>query len=321
MRSAIKVRNLKTTTKKLTSLKSMPSRQKILVTGSTGMLGRELCGLLSLKQDVVGVSRSGRDGSIACELSQEAEISAVFRKHQPDLVINTAAYSDVDGCERDPKRAHESNALAVKYLASLCGRVAVPLVHISTDYVFDGYDQKTPYTETAPTGPRCVYGLTKLEGEYYAARCKSASVVVRTSWLFGPGNPANFVNVMTERLKTQESVSVLADQVDAPTSVTDLSLALQKIATHLLSPKAKKAGYKIYHVCNGGSTTRYEMALKIRQILKRDIVRVQKTDPASIQGRLAVRPAYAVLSNRRFEKAFRMKFRPWQESLKEYLLK
>ena len=297
----------------------MSPRRKILITGASGMLGSVLTKRLSLEDEIIGLSKSGRKGFAAGDLSDEAAIASIFESKKPDLVINTAAYSDVDGCERDPKLAHEANALAVRHLSKLCGRFGAPLIHVSTDYVFDGRKKK-PYVETDPTSPVNIYGLTKLEGEYYAAHCQSPWAIVRTSWLFGPDNPANFVNAILARMKTQGEVSVLGDQVDAPTSVEDLTLAIKKIASSLLAAKKSKIKCETYHVCNGGSTTRYEMTLKIKEILKMSQVRVSKTDPGSIQGRLAIRPPYAVMSNRHFEKTFRVRLRPWQESLKDYLL-
>ncbi len=233
-------------------------------------------------------------------------------------MINAAAYSNVDGCEKDPKLAHESNALAVKYLAAHCGRFGVPLIHVSTDYVFDGR-KNSPYVESDGTAPVNIYGLTKLEGEYYAARCQSPSAIVRTSWLFGPGTSVNFVSAILERLKKENAVGVLDDQTDAPTYVADLVDAIQKIGERLLSgPGARKSG-EIYHVCNSGSATRLEMTLKMKEILNLRDVKVSRTDPGTIQGRLAVRPVYAVMSNRHYQQSFGVKLRSWQDSLAEYL--
>ena len=298
----------------------MPIRSKILVTGASGMLGRVLCRQLVPFYEVVGISKTGREGTIACDISNAPALSSFFEANKPDLVINLAAYSDVDGCERDPKLAHDSNSLAVKYLADICGRRGVPLIHVSTDYVFDGR-RKMPYTEADPTGPVNIYGLTKLEGEFYASRCQSSSVIVRTSWLFGPGNPANFVNAITACLRKESAVEVLDDQIDAPTGAADLSMAIQKIIERLLSLKGKKAACEIYHICNSGSTTRYDMTVKIKEILGLKQVKVLKAGRDSIKGRLAVRPAYVVMSNRHFEKTFGVTLRPWEESLREYLLR
>ena len=290
-----------------------------MITGASGMLGRVLSRRFSSENEVVGVSKTGRDKTVACDISADKEITVLFQTTKPDLVLNAAAYSDVDGCERDPELAYACNALAVKYLAALCGACGVPMVHVSTDYVFDGR-KNTPYVETDSTDPVNIYGVSKLGGEFYAAQEKSPTVIVRTSWLFGPENPANFVNAILGRLKKDAVVSVLDDQTDAPTYVGDLCLAIEKIAARLCSTKEKPLKSKIYHVCNAGSTTRYDMTLEIKKILCLDKVQVVKAERESIQGRLAMRPPYAVMSSRYFEESFGMKLRPWQESLREYLL-
>jgi dTDP-4-dehydrorhamnose reductase len=298
----------------------MKSRLNVLVTGASGMLGRVLCRQLSSVYDVTGISKSGREGTQGCDISDPAGLALFFEKNNPDLVINTAAYSDVDGCERDPKLAFESNAIAVKNLAELCGRRGTALIHISTDYVFDGL-KNSPYLETDTPGPVNIYGLSKLLGEYYAGRCLSPCAIVRTSWLFGPGNAANFVNAIAALLKKEKQVSVLDDQTDAPTYTEDLSAALIRIAERLLLPgrRNKNVPAEIYQICNSGSTTRYEMTVKIKEFLGLGGVKVLKTDRACVKGRLAVRPPYAVMSCRLFESSYGVSMRPWQESLREYL--
>ncbi len=291
---------------------------KVLVTGGSGMLGRELLRLLKKNgRSAIGVSRSGRSADLTCELSDSKTVSNLFAAQKPRVVINTAAYSDVDGCERDPELAHRSNAVAVKNLAEACSASGAVFVHVSTDYVFDGR-KRSPYVEEDATGPVNVYGLTKLTGEVYAAACKTPSATVRTSWLFGPDNPKNFVNAIVERLKREDVVAVLDDQQDSPTSVRDLSEALLRIAEKLL--KSGAAGHTVYHVCNAGGTTRYDMATKIRDILGLKKVRVERAERKQIAGRLAIRPAYAVMSTRRYEKELSCKLRGWEESLREYLL-
>jgi dTDP-4-dehydrorhamnose reductase len=294
------------------------SGNKILVTGASGMLGKALTKRLAAGSGVIGLSKSGREGSLRCDLSDPAQVARFFAENNPHAVIHTAAYSDVDGCERDPKLAHESNALAVKYLAEACSSKNIPLVHVSTDYVFDG-QKKMPYVENDATCPVNIYGMTKLEGEYYALRCAAPSAVVRTSWLFGAGNPQNFVNAIIERLRSGSPVSVLDDQEDSPTYVEDLSEAIEKIVLRLLSGKSGKNEENIFHVCNAGSATRYAMTLKIREFLGLKNVRVEKTDRSQIKNRLAIRPAYCVMSTERYQKTFHTKLRSWEEALREYV--
>ena len=292
----------------------------LLVTGASGMLGKALTRLLSEKYEVLGVSKRGLSGSRRCDLSVENEVRALVTSAKPALVIHTAAYSDVDGCEREPELAFGSNVLASKNLAKACAQNGVPWIYVSTDYVFDGR-KKTPYDESEATGPVNIYGMTKWCGEYYALNGPVHSAVVRTSWLFGADNPANFVNAILERLQKEKTVSVLDDQTDSPTYVKDLSAALLKIGEHLLACQAKdpqKPAHEIFHVCNAGAATRLEMTQRMKEWLHLP-VKIEKADRSQIKGRLAIRPAYVVMSTQRYEKFAGAKMRPWQESLKEYV--
>lgn len=290
---------------------------RVWVTGASGMLGRVLADHLEAKNwKPVRLSRTGRDGTAPLELSDAAAVSARFEKDKPQIVIHSAAYSEVDGCERDPEFARAANATSTKNLAALCARAGAPLVYISTDYVFSGA-QKTPYRETDATFPVNVYGLTKLEGEYHALACASGGAVVRVSWLFGGANPLNFVNAILARLKKEKEVAVLDDQTDSPTSVKDLSAALEKISSRLLSSAARGPA-SVYHFCNAGETTRLGMTERMREWLKLPVV-VKVADRSAIRNRIAVRPPHCVMSCSRYENEFGAKIRPWQDALREYV--
>ncbi len=291
-----------------------------LITGASGLLGRALVSRLSGGAGVAGVSKSGRHQTTICDLSDPSSVEKLFKNTPFTAVIHTAAYSDVDGCERDPELAHRSNALATKYLAQMCSQYRIPLVHISTDYVFDG-KKKSPYQETDPTHPVNIYGLTKLEGEFQAA-IAPVSAIVRTSWLFGNEDPKNFVNAVLNNLKTQSLVRVLEDQEDRPTYVKDLALAIEKITIHLeqflkKNPEGRLA--EIFHVANQGGTTRYQMTLEMKKILGLSQVTVETLDKDTLQGRLAIRPPYAVMSTKKYDEFFGGALRPWQEAMRDYL--
>ena len=296
--------------------------KKILVTGSTGMLGRVIMSDWSFTNDLTGLSRRGGEGTVACDLSDLQKIGKVFSKNCFDLVIHTAAYSDVDGCERDPQAAWACNALAVRNLATLCGQKKIPLLTVSTDYVFDG-EKRSPYLESDPTRPVNIYGMTKLEGEVHTKNLAWVSAVVRTSWLFGAGNPRNFVNQILEVIKKGPEVSVLADQKDCPTYVKDLAAALEKIGSRLIILGKKNPAnsvFETYHVCNGGITTRYDMTLKLKEFLGLKNVRVLRAKASHIAERRAIRPAYAAMSTKRYQRTFKVSLRRWQEALKDYVL-
>ena len=292
---------------------------KVLVTGSTGLLGRALVPRFQKKAEVLGVSASGREGSRACDLRNESAVRGLFENGNWDLVIHAAAYSDVDGCERSPELAHASNALATRHLAALCGDRRIPFIYISTDYVFDGRNS-VPYTEEDPVFPVNIYGLTKLEGECYTRQFAAPAAIVRTSWLFGSGVARNFVSAVTERLKREEVVGVLEDQVDCATYTEDLAAAIEKIGQRLCEwvPSEGRAACEVFHICNSGATTRYEMTLELRKLLDRSRVRIEKISPETIQGRLAVRPKHSVMCTTRFEKLFQIKMRSWQEALHDF---
>ncbi len=294
---------------------------KILVTGASGMLGRCLAARLSKKHEVTGVSKSGRAGTVAVDLSQEDRIRGLFGSGSFGAVIHTAAYSDVDGCERDPQLAYDSNVLASRYLAAACGEKKIPLVYVSTDYVFDG-KRGSPYGERDLTLPINIYGMTKLGGEYEVRLHAPLAAIVRTSWLFGPENPKNFVNWVVAQLLKEKKADVLDDQQDSPTYVADLSEALEKITERLVGSAKKEppaAGAEIFHVCNAGSATRYGMTLKIKELLGLAEAKVGIIDKKALGSRPALRPVYAVMSTRHYEKTFRVKLRRWEDSMKDYL--
>ncbi len=300
----------------------MPEDPSILVTGASGLLGRALVKRLSVKNRVTGISRSGAEGTRVCDLTREADVHDLFQNETFRWAVHTAAISDVDGCEREPAVAHAANGLATRHLAENCAIKNVPFIYISTDYVFDG-KRRSPYPENAKTCPVNVYGLTKLEGEVWSRRVSPICAIVRTSWLFGSGQPRNFVNAIVERMKTQNRVPVLADQEDSPTYVEDLAVCLEKIGTFLEKTVQKKRESKfqaIFQIHNAGSTTRYGMALAIRKILGLKNVEVEKLNRSQIPDRLALRPPYAVMSTRLFETFFKMRMRHWEEALKDYLL-
>lgn len=285
------------------------------------MLGRAIVSEWSLANTVTGLSRRGGDGTLACDLSKQEKVDKIFSKGRFDLVVHTAAFSNVDGCERDPRRAHESNALASRYLAQACGQKNIPFIYISTDYVFDGL-KRSSYTELDRTCPVNIYGMTKLEGEYHTRQRAGISAVVRTSWLFGLGNPLNFVNHVLARLKSEPVVAALNDQKDSPTYVEDLANALEKIGARLLGLAEKKPRTHVcetYHICNSGVATRLDMTRWMKKCLNLKTVRVERADPKNIAGRSAVRPGHPALSTTLYRKVFKAPLRSWEDALKEYV--
>lgn len=293
---------------------------KILVAGVTGMLGQCLAERLGRCHKVIGVSNHGLNHSLQCDLSNADNVNALFMQENPDLIIHSAGYTDVDGCETNPSWAQARNALTAKHLAMTSALKKIPLIYISTDYVFSG-QKGTPYTEADAVFPVNIYGMTKLQGEVWTKLAAYSYAIVRTSWLFGRGNVHNFVNIISDKLKRETLLQVLADQVNSPTYTEDLTLAIEKIGAWLVDQKmrSQKRHAQTFHVANQGQTTRHEMALFMKQCLPGTLAQVSKLDSHSIKGRKAIRPSYSAMSCSRYEDCFKHTMRPWTQALKEYL--
>lgn len=290
---------------------------KWLITGASGLLGKAILRRLSRSAELTGLSRSGAHPTVRCDLTNPSQVAAILT--QPwDLVIHAAAFSDVDGCEADPERAYGANAQATRTLAALCASRKIPLIHISTDYVFPGTAQR-PYAETDPTFPINIYGLTKLHAEHYVLSSSYRTVVVRTSWIFGDGAPHNFVNAVIDRLTKEKRASVLNDQTDCPTYADDLADALGLIANRIIEGPDRLPADRVLHYCNRERTTRFEMTKAIAAHLKLDPCAVGILKPEQLPRRLALRPLSSELSTERYRELFRTEIRPWRQALAEYI--
>jgi dTDP-4-dehydrorhamnose reductase len=277
---------------------------RVLVTGSAGMLGaalRESC--------PSGVSLLGADLP-ETDVTDAAAVQRAFARERPDAVLHGAAYTNVDGCE-----SHEAEALAVNgagagHVADACARAGVPLLHVSTDYVFDGrIPAPGEYSESDPVGPLSAYGRTKLAGEQaVAARCER-HWIVRTQWLYGLGG-RNFVDTMLALAAEKPFLAVVDDQVGSPTSTHDLAPLLWRFVQ-------RRPPWGVWHATNAGSTSWHGFAAEIfRQAgVTVDLRRQSSRD---LQ-RPAPRPARSVLNNARLRGFFGAGLPPWQEGLSGYL--
>ena len=285
----------------------------ILVTGASGLLAGPLLKELSKKKHPVrAVSRKDYD------LSDNISIKALFEGLKPEAVIHPAGFTDVDGCENDGAKAWRDNAETTRNLSRACGEKNIPFIYVSTDYVLSG-EKGTPYLENDSTNPVNIYGMTKLAGEVYARAGAGRSAVVRTSWLFGPGNPKNFVNAMSRRLRTESKVGALDDQKGCATGASDLSEALVTVMEYLIKLEKNKIFHETFHFCNAGETTRFEMTRVMAKIMRRDQTEISRIDPSTLTGRVALRPRVSALSCAHYEKFFNLRIRPWQKSLEDYL--
>jgi dTDP-4-dehydrorhamnose reductase len=282
---------------------------QLLVIGSNGQLGWELC-------------RQGKDRGLDLipldlpefDITDKSAVhSAVTRSHA-DLAVNAAAYTAVDRAESEIDMAFAVNRDGPSYLASACSKVHIPLIHVSTDYVFDGC-KKGAYLETDLVTPIGIYGKSKAEGEEKVRSNLNEHIIIRTSWLYGVhGN--NFVKTMLRLGREREELRVVDDQHGCPTFAADLAEAILTIAS--LIERGENISWGTYHCCGGGSTTWYGFALKIFEIAKGyDTLKLKKVIPitTSEYPTPAKRPVNSVMACSLLERNFLITPRAWEESL------
>lgn len=275
---------------------------KVIITGAKGQLGLELAKQLKCnsKYEVVTTDRT------ELNIVDIKQVSDFLSKQKPDVVINCAAHTAVDLCETDIENAYKINALGPRSLAIACEEIGAKLVQVSTDYVFNGNGIR-PYREDDMTSPNSIYGTSKLMGESFVKEFCSKYFIVRTAWLYGDGN--NFVRTMLKLAQTNKELNVVDDQVGSPTSTVDLAKAI----INLINTEY----YGTYHGTCEGQCSWYDFAKKIFEIKNIDI----KVNPVTSEEfkRPAPRPAYSVLDNFMFKLVDLNTFRPWEDSLEEYL--
>jgi dTDP-4-dehydrorhamnose reductase len=275
---------------------------KILLLGHKGMLGSDLLLKLNLRHEVVGMDKEEID------IVSTDECVQAIKETAPSVVINAAAYTNVDGCETAKEECFAVNAEAVKNIAQACRNKNIRIIHFSTDYVFDGAGTQ-PYKEDDKCNPINVYGESKLAGERYLQSLADDYLLIRTSWLYG-AKGKNFVQTILEKAKTTPMLSVVDDQVGSPTYTKDLAVAVDLLIDQNLKG--------IFHVTNRGSCSWYQFSVKILQESGLDDVKVIpiKSDKLPRPG---LRPAYSVLSMQRFISATGKTMQPWQLALQDYL--
>lgn len=225
----------------------------------------------------------------------------------PDIVINSAAYTDVDGCEENQDTAYAVNGEGVRNLALACSEIDCPLVHISTDYVFNGKNDR-PWVEDDEIGPISVYGKSKRKGEEAILEILDKYFIVRTAWLYGI-NGKNFPKTMLELGKSHSEITVVYDEVGTPTYTPDLACGISRLIESDL--------YGIYHLTNSGSCSWCEFARYIFEVAGMDVKVIPVT--ASEFARAAPRPSYSVLDNRNWVENGFEPLRDYKEAIKEYV--
>lgn len=274
---------------------------KILITGSNGMLGHDLIEALKDNHELVLTT------SKTLDITDKEQVFDFISQNKPDIVINSAAYTDVDGCEQNQDLAYSVNGEGVKNLALACREADSALVHISTDYVFNGESQR-PWVEDDEIGPISVYGKSKLMGEEAILETLEKYFIIRTAWLYGI-NGRNFPKTMLELAENHSQITVVYDEVGSPTYTPDLAKAISQLI--------ETEHYGIYHITNSGSCSWCEFARYIFEAAGKDVEVIPVT--AAKFARPAPRPHYSVLENRNWiEKGFEP-LRNYKEAIKEYI--
>jgi dTDP-4-dehydrorhamnose reductase len=275
---------------------------RTLVIGNRGQLGSCVVDVLRRNRSLAILGIDYPDIDITDPLSVEL----VFGGFDPDFVINCAAYTAVDDAETDEERAMAVNGLGPRLIAEECRKAGAWLVHVSTDYVFDG-TATTPYVEDATPAPATAYGRTKLAGDRAVQELlPQGHYLVRTAWLYGL-HGSNFVKTMLRLEKERDTVSVVTDQVGQPTYASDL-------AEHIALLMDRHPAPGTYHGTNSGEVSWYDFTREIFRLAGADPERVQPTTSAEFV-RPAPRPAYSVLGHDRWTEQGLPEMRPWQEAL------
>jgi dTDP-4-dehydrorhamnose reductase len=276
-----------------------------VVLGAGGQLGHEL--VRHLKG-----ARVAAFGRLELDVCDFVYVRRVLTELHPDLVINAAALTGVDTCEVEPERAFWVNALAVRHLAGVCAELDTVLVHISTDYVFDG-QKGAPYTEDDVPNPLSVYGVSKLAGEHFVRALAPRHYIIRTSGLYGAVDAAarrgNFVETMLRLADMGRPVRVVDDQVLTPTSARDVARKIPEIVA--------RGPYGTYHVTNAGSCSWFEFAQAIFRMSGLNPAMEPVSSEAS--GARARRPRYSVMAHARLAAIGANDLPSWQDALRAYL--
>lgn len=281
----------------------------VLITGSKGQLGLEL---ESLGHQFPNFNLFCTD-KFSLDILNFEEAEAYVLKNNIDVVVNCAAYTDVNKAEEAFEMADEVNHLAVRNLGLIAKKHHLKLIHISTDYVFDG-NSEIPYKETDATNPQNAYGITKLNGEKALSEINPRdSIIIRTSWLYSEfGN--NFVKSMLKLSKEKESITVVSDQIGSPTYAKDLALAILQII-----PQINSEGLQIYHYANKGRCSWFDFASAIMKIAQQNCEVLPI--PSSAFKTKAKRPKYSLLDTDKIQHTFNLEIPTWEDALRECVLK
>ncbi len=283
---------------------------KIFVTGSKGQLGHEL---------LIQGNNSGYEILPAdlpdLDITDKTQVKHRLERFQPSFVVNAAAYTNVDKAETEQNFAFAVNRDGPANLAEACAKLEIPLIHISTDFIFDG-KKSSPYIESDPVSPLSVYGKSKQEGENEVRSRLKKHIILRTAWLYGV-HGQNFVKTMLRLGREKEVISVVSDQFGSPTSAADLAEAVLQIISRI--KYSDDINWGTYHYCGHGITTWHVFAKEIINLAKHYIpiktITVKPISTAEYPTK-ATRPCFSALDCNLIKKNFGINIKPWQDSLK-----
>lgn len=275
---------------------------RVLVTGATGMLGTDLVKRLSHGHDVVGV------GTCNFDITDAQAVRLNTQEIDPDIIIHAAAYTNVDGCEANIEIAYKVNAAGTQNIALACQSLDIPLVYISTDFVFDGA-KITPYLEWDKPSPIAVYGASKYAGEQVVSSLLAKFYIVRVAWLYGE-HGKNFVYTIKRLARERDVLQVVNDQVGSPTFTVDVAEGIGRLI--------ESGHFGIYHMVNRGETSWCGFAEKILQLSGLDDVKIEPIS-TELLNRPAKRPAYSVLRNLALELTIGDNMRDWESALEDFI--
>lgn len=288
----------------------MASSRQLLIVGSKGMLAKKVAEQAINDWSITGVDLPDFD------MTNSEQVKSMVKELNPDLIINCAAFTNVDDCETQEDLACQVNGTAVGFLAEASLAVDACLVHVSTDYVFPGSGNK-PLSEEDHVAPQSAYGRSKLLGEEaLVASGLKKYFILRTSWLYGPGGN-NFVETILRLAKERDQLGIVADQIGSPTYTGDLAAAIFNLISH-----ASPSNYGIYHFANDGACSWYDFAVAIVDQGRNqgEAIKVTQITPINTEDYPlpAKRPAYSVFTKEKYLRTTGMTIPSWQESLRQY---
>lgn len=285
--------------------------KKILITGCNGQLGRAIRKEYEMEQvKFINTDVVQGEGVCALDITNVDEVLKLVRETKPQVIINCAAHTNVDACEKQWDAAYKINAIGPRNLSIAANEVDAKLVHVSTDYVFEGNGER-PYTEFDVPNPVSAYGKTKLEGENFVKEFAKKHFIFRTAWLYGDGK--NFVKTMLSLAETHEQVSVVCDQKGSPTSAVELAKAIKYFES--------TESYGVYHATCEGDTNWADFAEVIFKMAGKQtkVNHVTSEEYARLNPASAKRPAYSILDNYMMRLTSDYRMADWQDALEAYM--